>query len=127
VRLVVSAQVRDRFLSTLNRSHALAHDKNKPILSPTNEPTNEQNGQRRNDRFTVEDAVAAPKIVYRFGSVSDQMCCHVLSCIMTYYHVLSCSNDKRVRLVVSAQVCYCFGSGLGLTRIYIYICIVIYV
>jgi len=29
----------------------------------TNEHTNEQNGKRRNDRLTVEDAVAAPKIV----------------------------------------------------------------
>jgi len=44
------------------RSHALTHDKNKP----TNEHTNEQNGQRRNDRLTVEDAVAAPKIVVVF-------------------------------------------------------------
>ena len=40
------------FLSKLNRSHALTHDKNKP----TNEPTNEQNAQWRNDRLTVEDA-----------------------------------------------------------------------
>jgi len=32
-------------------------------VQPTNEHTNEQNGQRRNDRFTVEDAVAAPKMV----------------------------------------------------------------
>ena len=32
-------------------------------VQPTNEHTNEQNGQRRNDRFTLEDAVAALTIL----------------------------------------------------------------
>jgi len=44
-------------VSKLNRPHALTHDKN----HPTNEHTNEQNGKRRNDCFTMEDAVAAPR------------------------------------------------------------------
>jgi len=45
------------YRSKLNRSGALTHDTNKP----TNEHTNEQYGQRRNDRLTVRDAVAASK------------------------------------------------------------------
>ena len=45
--------------------HTLTHDRNKRTNpQPTNEHTNEQNGQQLNDRFTVEDAVAAPKPQY---------------------------------------------------------------
>ena len=45
--------------NTLHTSHALTHGKKKP----TNEHTNAQNGQLRIDRFTVDDAVPANKIV----------------------------------------------------------------
>ena len=45
------------FRSKLNRSHALTHDKN----TPHKRTQNEQNGQRLNDRFTVEEHRRCPQ------------------------------------------------------------------